>query len=224
MHRFVILLAVLTLSAAAQKYDPYLNRIRSNDAAGLVIGVDVQAYDADLTTWAGITPSANVVSFNSAADYAAMKTLLSLDAVENTALSTWTGSAAVTTLGAIDSCTSLAAAGSVTAEAYAEVTYAKGSVSGAVALSYADGGTQTATAGGEITAWSLTNCPAGKSCVITLILDTNGQTIATNAAAGLTTAGGEGLALTADGVDVITFFTPDGGTTVYAFQAGADMQ
>lgn len=38
-----------------------------------------QAADADLTTYAGITPSANVISLLSAADYAAIKALLDLD-------------------------------------------------------------------------------------------------------------------------------------------------
>lgn len=43
---------------------------------GLVISTDVQAYDADLTTYAGITPSANVQTLLSAADYSAFRTSL----------------------------------------------------------------------------------------------------------------------------------------------------
>lgn len=47
---------------------------------GLAIGTNVQAYDADLTTWAGLTPSANAQSLVTAANYAAMRTLLDLEA------------------------------------------------------------------------------------------------------------------------------------------------
>jgi len=56
------------------------NHDTARSAIGLAIGVNVQAYDADLTTFAGITPSANVVSLLNAADYAAMRTLLDLEA------------------------------------------------------------------------------------------------------------------------------------------------
>lgn len=47
---------------------------------GLVIGTNVQAYDADLTTWAGLTPSANAQSLVTAVNYAAMRGLLDLEA------------------------------------------------------------------------------------------------------------------------------------------------
>ena len=47
---------------------------------GLTIGTNVQAYDADLTTYAGITPAANTQSLLGAANYAAMRTLLDLEA------------------------------------------------------------------------------------------------------------------------------------------------
>ena len=40
----------------------------------------MQAYDADLTTWAGLTPSANAQSLVTAANYAAMRALLDLEA------------------------------------------------------------------------------------------------------------------------------------------------
>jgi hypothetical protein len=45
---------------------------------------DAQAKDADLDYWASLTPSANVQSLLSAADYAAFKALLSLGNVNNT--------------------------------------------------------------------------------------------------------------------------------------------
>jgi hypothetical protein len=47
---------------------------------GLTIGTHVQAWDAQLDTWATVTPSANGQSLVSAADYAAMRTLLDLEA------------------------------------------------------------------------------------------------------------------------------------------------
>jgi hypothetical protein len=67
----------------------------------LVIGTNVQAYNANLTTYAGIAPSANVQTLLGAATYAAFKTSLSLNNVENTAVSTFAGSSNITTLGTI---------------------------------------------------------------------------------------------------------------------------
>ena len=45
---------------------------------GVALGIDVQAYDVNLVTYAAIAPSANVQSVLSAADYAAIRTLLGL--------------------------------------------------------------------------------------------------------------------------------------------------
>jgi hypothetical protein len=65
-------------------------------AIGLVIGTHVQAWDADLDTYAGITPSANIQTFLGAADYAAMRTQLGLVIGTNVQafdadLTTWAG-------------------------------------------------------------------------------------------------------------------------------------
>jgi len=74
----------------------------------VAIGTDVQAYDADLTTWAGITPSANVQSLCAAADYAAMLALLTGQAG---ASFSW-NSQALTSVGAIG-CASVTATGAL---------------------------------------------------------------------------------------------------------------
>lgn len=66
-------------------------------ALGLAIGTNVQAYDADLTTYAGITPSANVQSFLGAANYAAMKTLMGYYTSGDTITGTLSGNASTAT-------------------------------------------------------------------------------------------------------------------------------
>lgn len=47
---------------------------------GMVIGTNVQAYSANLAEWSGINPSSNGGSLVAAADYAAMRALLDLEA------------------------------------------------------------------------------------------------------------------------------------------------
>jgi hypothetical protein len=68
---------------------------------GLAIGSDVQAFNANLSTFAAINPSANVQTLLGAADFSAFRSSLSLNLVENTALSGWAGSTNLTTLGTI---------------------------------------------------------------------------------------------------------------------------
>lgn len=65
---------------AANNLSDVISAAMSRMNLGLTIGSDVQAYDADLDTYAGITPSANVQSLLSAATFAATRTLLDLEA------------------------------------------------------------------------------------------------------------------------------------------------
>ena len=69
-----------TLGAYAPTILNTANELAFKQAVNLEIGVDVQAYDADLATWAGLTPSANAQSLVTAVDYAAMRALLDLEA------------------------------------------------------------------------------------------------------------------------------------------------
>src|SRR5258708_5637120 len=50
----------------------------TQESLNLVIGTDVQGYSANLAIYSGIDPSSNVQSILSAADYAAIRTLLGL--------------------------------------------------------------------------------------------------------------------------------------------------
>jgi hypothetical protein len=73
---------------------------------GVAIGSNVQAWDADLDTLAGLTATTDnfIVSVASAwasRTPAQVKTTLALNNVDNTALSTWAGTANITTLGTI---------------------------------------------------------------------------------------------------------------------------
>ena len=62
-----------------------------NTQLGLTIGTNTQAYNANLTTYAGITPSANVQSFLGASNYAGMKTLMGYPTTAADVYGLWSG-------------------------------------------------------------------------------------------------------------------------------------
>jgi len=66
-------------SADVQTFLGYANFAAMRTGLSLVPGTNVQAYDPDLTIYAGITPSANVQTFLGYASFAAMKAGLSID-------------------------------------------------------------------------------------------------------------------------------------------------
>ncbi len=70
----------LTVSANMDTFLTAANYAAMRTQLSLVVGTNVQAYDADLTAYAGITPAANTQSLLGAANYAAMRALLDLEA------------------------------------------------------------------------------------------------------------------------------------------------
>ena len=79
-----------------RKAGAWTNRTIAQLLTDLGLGALYQPLDADLTTWAGLTPSANAQSLVTAADYSAMRTLLGLVIGTNVQafdadLSTWAG-------------------------------------------------------------------------------------------------------------------------------------
>lgn len=102
--------------------------------------------------------------------------------------------------------------GTVGMKNYAESVNVLGSVSGATAIDYSLGSVITATATDAVT-WSVTNPPtSGKAGSFTLVL-TNGGVGTQTWPSGSKWSGGTAPTLTASGVDVLSFFTTDGGTT-----------
>lgn len=70
----------IPIALAGANYRLSASELKAYAVADLEIGSDVQAYSANLTTWSGVAPSANGQSLVSAANYAAMRALLDLEA------------------------------------------------------------------------------------------------------------------------------------------------
>lgn len=94
---------------------------------------------------------------------------------------------------------------------------------GTVDIDLEDGNVVSGTISTSETTFTFSNPSAsGKSCSFTLIL-TNGGSQTINWPASVNWPSGIAPNLTSSGVDILTFFTVDAGTTWYGFFAGSDM-
>ncbi len=107
---------------------------------------------------------------------------------------------------------------------YAETVNVLGDLGGGTdTIDLTLGNVVTATVSTGTQTFTFTNPSAsGKSCSFTLIL-TNGGSQTVNWPGSVDWAGGSAPTLTTSGVDVLTFFTVDGGTIWYGFPAGLEM-
>ena len=99
--------SAVTVTTAGEAILDDANAAAQRTTLGLVIGTDVQAYDAGLLSLAGLTYVSDSFIKVTATDTYAIRTIaetktdLSLNLVENTALSTWAGTANITTVGTV---------------------------------------------------------------------------------------------------------------------------
>jgi len=107
---------------------------------------------------------------------------------------------------------------------YAETVNVLGDLGGGTdTIDLTAGNVVTATVSTSTQTFTFTNPSAsGKSCSFTLIL-TNGGSQTVNWPGSVDWAGGSAPSLTSSGIDVLTFFTVDGGTIWYGFPAGLEM-
>jgi len=99
-----------------------------------------------------------------------------------------------------------------TVQNYGIVQNALGSGSGARTIDLTAGNFISATVAGATT-WTFSNPLASPAATGFILQLTNGGSAAITWPSGIKWAGGTAPTLTASGIDVLTFITPDGGTT-----------
>lgn len=195
------------------------------------VGSVVQAYDADLTSWAAIAPSAkqdtlvsgtNIKTVNSTSvlgsgDIAVQATLVSGTNIKTINSTSILGSGDITT-GDV-TLTGTQTLTNKTITGLRETRTA--SASNAFNLSNANYFTHTLSGA---TTFSVSNT-ASSGSVSAFVLDlTNGGSATITWWSGMKWAGGTAPTLTSSGRDVLAFFTHDGGTTWNGFVLGKDVK
>jgi len=105
---------------------------------------------------------------------------------------------------------------------YGETTNALGSAGGARTINLTLGNSVSATVSSSTVTWTFSNPTASdEGCGFTLVL-TNGGSQTVNWPGSVDWAGGTAPTLTSSGVDVLAFWTVDGGTIWYGFAASLD--
>lgn len=202
---------------------------------GLVIGTDVQAYDAGLTDIAGLTPNDSNFIVGDGTNWVAEDAATALTSLGVTATAAELNYNDLTTLGTSE------ASKVVTADANGDVNIAeqltvKSNVETASSVT-SSGNISTLdcslanhfyTVLSEDTDLAFSNVPAsGKSysCTLEIIQDAVGGSYAFDFTADVIWAGGSSPSLSsgANEIDVFTFTTRDGGLTWYGFVSGLNM-
>ncbi len=148
-------------------------------------------------------------------------------AVSPDGLNDWTGSAFITTLGAVVTVTSMdfgdGALVRPEIKDYSElVNIIGGTGGGTQGIDITLGNVATLTVDTSANTFTFDNPSAtGKSCSLTLII-TNGASQTVTWPASVDWAAGTAPTLTAAGVDILTFITVDGGTIWHGFTASLD--
>lgn len=108
---------------------------------------------------------------------------------------------------------------------YGETINAIGSIGGGTQdIDLELGNVVSGTVDTSETTFTFSNPPASGTCGSFTLILTNGGSQTINWPASVDWAGGTAPTLTSSGVDVLTFFTIDGGTIWYGFASGLDMQ